>query len=94
MFDIGFRGSRPVDLARAGTGGGGLGLAVTRRIVEAHRGSVGVANTATGLCRRDRAAPGLTTVEPARPTTADEPFAFRKRSVRPAGPTGPYRERP
>lgn len=48
VFDVGFRGSRPVDRARAASGGAGLGLAVTRRIVEAHRGTVDVENTALG----------------------------------------------
>lgn len=48
VFDIGFRGSRPADLARTAPGGAGLGLAVTRAVVEAHRGTVTVANTASG----------------------------------------------
>jgi signal transduction histidine kinase len=48
VFDVGFRGSRPVDRARAAPGGAGLGLAVTRRIVEAHHGTVTVENTALG----------------------------------------------
>jgi signal transduction histidine kinase len=49
LFDVGFRG----DSARTpNRGGAGLGLAITRGIVEAHRGSVSVANTATGCAFR------------------------------------------
>lgn len=48
VFDIGYRGSRPADLARAAPGGAGLGLAVTRKIIEAHHGTVTVTNTPPG----------------------------------------------
>jgi len=45
VFDVGFRG----EPARSQTSGGaGLGLAITRGIVEAHDGTVGVANVAGG----------------------------------------------
>lgn len=49
VFDLGFRGAhaRP---AGARSGGAGLGLAITRGIVDAHGGRVGVVNTDRG-CR-------------------------------------------
>ena len=52
VFDVGFRG----ETARtpAGPGGAGLGLAITRGIVEAHGGSVAVDNVAGGCCFRVR----------------------------------------
>jgi signal transduction histidine kinase len=59
VFDIAFRSTTsrtPVDLSGAapltgdGGAGGGLGLAIVRGLVEAHHGTVGVANTGPG-CR-------------------------------------------
>jgi signal transduction histidine kinase len=48
IFDVGFRGEA-ARTPRAGEAvGGGLGLAITKGIVEAHGGSVGVTNTADG----------------------------------------------
>ena len=45
LFDVGFRGEPARSQA---SGGAGLGLAITRGIVEAHHGSVEVANVAGG----------------------------------------------
>ncbi|AYY14528.1 sensor histidine kinase [Actinobacteria bacterium YIM 96077] len=47
VFDVAFRGD---DARRRDARGGGLGLAITRGLVEAHAGSVSVANQARG-CR-------------------------------------------
>lgn len=47
VFDVAFRG----ESARTpGEGGAGLGLAITRGIVEAHHGEIDVANTGPGCC--------------------------------------------
>jgi signal transduction histidine kinase len=55
VFDVGFRGeaARTPDSSRPG-GGAGLGLAITRGIVEAHDGTVDVANTECGCQFRVR----------------------------------------
>ena len=50
VFDVGFRGETARTPARDIPGGAGLGLAITRGIVEAHEGSVEVDNVGDG-CR-------------------------------------------
>jgi signal transduction histidine kinase len=50
VFDVGFRGEPARTPHRVHPAGAGLGLAITRGIVEAHAGSVQVENTADG-CR-------------------------------------------
>jgi signal transduction histidine kinase len=51
LFDVGFRGeSARTARTGDGTAGAGLGLAIARGIVEAHHGTIDVANTADG-CR-------------------------------------------
>ena len=50
VFDVGFRGEAARTIRDSNTAGAGLGLAITRGIVEAHAGTVDVANTETG-CR-------------------------------------------
>lgn len=61
VFDIGFRGEPARTPHRVNPAGAGLGLAITRGIVEAHGGSVRVEN-APGGCRFQvrLPAPGLT----------------------------------
>jgi signal transduction histidine kinase len=46
VFDVAFRG----DTARTPGGGAGLGLAIARGLVEAHRGEVHVRNENGGAC--------------------------------------------
>ncbi len=46
IFEIGFRG----DPARSPGGGAGLGLAIARSFVEAHRGRITVSNDEAGAC--------------------------------------------
>lgn len=48
MFDVGFRGEPARTPAPEVPGGAGLGLAITRGIVEAHHGSVDVRNAGDG----------------------------------------------
>jgi len=51
LYDVGFRGeSARTARTGDGTAGAGLGLAIARGIVEAHHGTIHVANTADG-CR-------------------------------------------
>jgi signal transduction histidine kinase len=50
LFDIAFRGSVARTPGQAGEAGGGLGLAIVRGLVEAHKGRVAVANV-DGGCR-------------------------------------------
>lgn len=51
VFDVAFRGTRARTPERGGeTAGGGLGLAIAKGLVEAHRGHIGVRNHGAG-CR-------------------------------------------
>jgi signal transduction histidine kinase len=52
VFEVGFRGeaARSPSSDRSPSSGAGLGLAITRGIVEAHGGTVGVANVSGGCC--------------------------------------------
>ena len=53
VFDVAFRGEparSPRDAGRTGAPGGGLGLAIARGLVEAHRGDIDVQNAGPG-CR-------------------------------------------
>jgi signal transduction histidine kinase len=52
VFDVGFRGEAARTPNQGEAVRGGLGLAITRGIVEAHDGTVDVANTATGCSFR------------------------------------------
>jgi signal transduction histidine kinase len=56
VFDLAWRGGHPS--AAAADGGGGLGLAIVRSIVEAHQGQVSVVNTEGG-CRFEVRLPAL-----------------------------------
>jgi signal transduction histidine kinase len=48
LFDVGYRGEQARTPSPELGGGAGLGLAITRGIITAHQGSVGVDNTADG----------------------------------------------
>jgi signal transduction histidine kinase len=50
VFDVGFRGEAARSPSSPSSGGAGLGLAITRGIVEAHGGTVDVANVSGGCC--------------------------------------------
>jgi signal transduction histidine kinase len=55
VFDVGFRGEEArTPHGCEPSGGAGLGLAITRGIVDAHAGSVDVENTARGCQFRVR----------------------------------------
>ncbi|MEU4392239.1 HAMP domain-containing sensor histidine kinase [Kribbella sp. NPDC023855] len=48
VFDIGWRGDEQRTPSSGSTGGGGLGLAIARGVVESHAGSIAVANVEGG----------------------------------------------
>ncbi|WP_433005028.1 sensor histidine kinase [Kribbella sp. CA-294648] len=48
VFDIGWRGDQQRTPSAGSTGGGGLGLAIARGVVESHAGSIAVANVEGG----------------------------------------------
>jgi len=58
VFDVGFRGEPARSPGSPASGGAGLGLAITRGIVEAHGGTVDVVNVAGGCCFSVRLALG------------------------------------
>ena len=60
VFDVAFRGTQARTPERDGVAGGGLGLAIAKGLVEAHRGKIGVQNHGPG-CRFEVRLPLATT---------------------------------